>query len=153
MRFELSRTFAAPRVAGYEYMTDLHTWHEWAPVCIPDVEGAKFKTVGDLVAYRYRPMGIPLRGTMTLVEKVEGERVRYRFSQKTFPDVEMEWLFHNAGAHAFTLTVMVEVADPTWWDKTYQWMSMIPVTLKRDVNATLQTLHEHFSLHEVKKAS
>lgn len=154
MMFEVSRTYPAPRMAGYEYMTDLTTWHEWAPLCIPNAEEAEFEKNGDLVAYRYRMMGVPIRGTMKLVDAEPGVGFTMLFEQKAFPGINMRWRFGNAGAHAFTLDVAVDLAEPNWWDKTYQRISMVPMTMKRDVRMSMEKLHDHFvHAHEVKKAS
>lgn len=154
MMFEVSRTFPAPRMAGYEYVTDLTTWHEWAPLSVLDGEDAPFEKPGDAVAYRYRMMGVPIRGTLKLVEAEPGQSFTILFEQKTFPAIRMQWHFGNAGAHAFTLDVIVDLAEPNWWDKTYRRISTVPMTMKRDVRVAMDRLHDHFAhAHEVKKAS
>lgn len=151
MRFELSRTFPTPRREGFEYLTDLATWSEWSPICIPDAEGAKFTKPKDVVSYSYRPLGIPIRGTMHLVDVEPGELLKLRFGQKAFSDVEMAWHFENAGAHAFTLTVTIDIEDTNWWDKTYQWISMMPTVIKRDMRHAMDALHTHFAHPEVEE--
>lgn len=154
MRFGMSRTFPAPRRSGFNYLTDLTTWEEWSPIAIPEAEGVRFDSETDSVLYRYRPVGVPVKGQMRLLEAKDGEFWKLRFEQKAFADVDMTWRFENAGAHAFTLTVLVEIEDPKWWDRTYQWISMIPWAIKRDVLRSMDDLHRHFThLHEIRTAS
>jgi hypothetical protein len=74
-----------------------------------------------------------------------------RFEQKGFPHVDMIWSFENAGAHAFTVDVLLETHDTEWWDKTYEWISMMPVWIKRDIRHALEALHEHFVHPEAEK--
>lgn len=125
-------------------MTDLTTWHRWSPITVPGVGTVGFAKKGDKAAFVYRPFGIPVGGTMHLVDLRPAEMWSVRFEQKGFPAVDMTWSFENAGAHAFTVDVIVETKDKEWWDKTYQWVSMMPVWIKRDIRHALEALHEHF---------
>lgn len=144
MRYEMSRTLPSPRRDGYDYITDLATWEDWSPISIPDAKDVQFAQSDDVAPFNYRPLGIPLRGTMRLVDATPGEHWQVRFEQRAFMDVDMEWKFENAGAHAFTLTVVLEINDSDWWDKTYEWVSMIPLWIKRDIRRSFENLHDHF---------
>lgn len=144
MRYEISRTLPAPRREGYEYLTDLTTWSEWSPISIPSAGDLRFSRIGDVAPFGYRPLGIPMKGTMRLVDVEPGESWHVCFEQRAFMDVDMLWTFENAGAHAFTLTVAVEIEDSEWWDKTYEWVSMIPLWIRRDIRQAFEALHKHF---------
>lgn len=144
MRYEISRTLPSPRREGYDYITDLTTWEQWSPISISDAEVVQFSQIDDVTPFVYRPLGIPVKGTMRLTELTPGERWQVRFEQRAFMDVDMEWAFENAGAHAFTLTVSLEVDDAEWWDKTYEWVSMVPLWIKRDIRRAFERLHHHF---------
>jgi hypothetical protein len=149
MRYEFSRTLPAPRREGYAYMTDLTTWGGWSPIEIPDADSVGFDEAGDSASFVYRPVGIPVRGTMHLVDLRPGESWTVRFEQKGFADVEMSWSFSNAGAHAFTVDVTVETQDIDWWDTLYEWIALVPVWIRRDLRRALETLHEHYLHPEI----
>lgn len=151
MRYQISRTLPSPRREGYEYLTDLTKWSEWSPIQIVEPESAKLSKPGDVVSYVYKPLGLPMKGSMALLERTPGEKWRVRFQQRAFMDIEMTWSFENAGAHAFTIDVDLEIDDSEWWDKTYEWISMMPMWIKRDIRRALDTLHEHFAHPEVEK--
>lgn len=120
MRYEISRTLPSPRPEGYEYLTDLTKWSEWSPVRIVEPESARLSKPGDTVSYVYKPLGIPVKGTMALIDRRPGELWKVRFQQKAFMDIDMTWAFENAGAHAFTMDIELEIDDSEWWDKTYE---------------------------------
>ncbi len=149
MQFALSRTFPARRLEGFEYMMDLTTWKVWSPIAIVKPSEATFAKKGDSVEFIYRPLGIPIFGTLHLVDFKEGEFVEMRFEQPAFGDVIMKWMFENAGAHAFTFTSTFEVIEPTWWEKTMHRMSMVFPAMRRDVRESFELLHAHFTEHEV----
>lgn len=151
MRYETSRTLPSPRREGYDYITDLKTWEQWSPVSIPDAEAVPFSKEDDVAPFIYRPLGVPVKGTMRLVTLTPGELVQLRFEHRAFMDIDLTLAFENAGAHAFTLTVALEIEDAEWWDRTYEWMSMVPVWLKRDIRRSLESLHRHF-MHPMTEA-
>jgi hypothetical protein len=154
VQYTLSRTFPAKRMDGFTYMMDPKTWQAWSPLTIPQPEEVAFANKGDIAAYTYRPLAVPLHGTIHLEEVRSGEFVAMRFEQRAFGDVRMTWSFDNAGAHAFTLDLTVEVVEPTWWEKTLHRMSLVPPAIHRDARKALEALHEHFAAHEVaEKAS
>lgn len=151
MRYEISRTLPSPRREGYDYLTDLRTWDQWSPIAIPDAEAARFSQTDDVVPFVYKPLGLPVKGTMRLTDATPGEVWRVRFEHRAFMDIEMTWAFENAGAHAFTLTVSLEIDDAEWWDKTYEWISMVPLWMKRDIRRSLESLHDHFMHPDVEE--
>lgn len=148
MQFAFSRTFPARRAEGFEYLMDLTTWKAWNPIEIRRPSEASFVKKGDKVDFTYRPLGIPVHGRLFLEEIRKGEFVEMRFEQGAFGDVLMKWQFENAGAHAFTLTAMFEVVEPTWWEKTMHRMSMVLPAMRRDVRESFEALHDHFAAHE-----
>ena len=154
MQFVFSRTFPARRTIGFEYLMDLKSWKAWNPIEVKRPSEASFAKKGDVVDFSYAPLGIPFHGKLTLEDIKDGEFIEMRFEQSAFGDVLMKLMFENAGAHAFTLTAMFEVIEPTWWEKTMHRMSMVFPAMRRDVRESFEMLHEHFVAHEeVVKAS
>lgn len=123
-------------------MCDPTTWQSWNRVGVADE--AEFASPGDVMAYSYRPLAIPIRGRIRLEEFREDEILVMRFEQRTFGDVRITWAFENAGAHAFTLDAKVEISEPHWWDTVLHRMSFVVPALRRDVRHALDALHEHF---------
>lgn len=144
MRYVLTRTFPIPRREGFAYVTDLRTWELWAPIRVPDAEGAEFAAVGDATTYEYAPLGIRLSGTMTLAEIEPDTSLLLRFEQRAFPDVELSLSFENAGAHATTMTAALEFEEPNWWDVALHRALLVVPAMKRDLRRTLERLDVHF---------
>jgi hypothetical protein len=145
MHVEISRTFPAPRKAGFEYVTNLATWHEWSAITIPEGGEAGFTSAGDVAAYTYKPLGVPLHGTMFLQGIRAPEVLKVMFQQRAFADVHLGMDFENAGAHAFTLTVTLDVDEPTWWDRSLHWLTLAPAIMRRDIRRSLEGLHTRFT--------
>jgi hypothetical protein len=154
MHLEMSRTFPVPRKEGFAYVIDPATWAEWSPIEIGKPEEVRFSKAGDLVAFTYRPVGIPIHGKATIEAITPGEFTEILFTQRAFSDVKMRWEFDNAGAHAFTMRVTVDWDDDQWWLKTMHFLSLVPAAIRRDIGRSFDRLHHHFvAAHEVKKAS
>jgi hypothetical protein len=155
MHLEMSRTFPVPRKDGFAYIINPETWEEWSPIEVAQPEEVQFGKVGDLVAFTYRPLAFPIHGQVTLEAIEPGDMAKLLFAQRGFTDVTMRWEFANAGAHAFTLHVVMDWEDEGWWQKTVHYLSLMPPAIRRDVTKAFDRLQEHFlAVHApAKKAS
>lgn len=154
MQLVMSRTFPARKMDGFTFMMDPAGWPSWNPVTVRHAGQVSFASKGDTVAYGYKMLGLTVHGRLHLEHTAPGEFAAMRFVQGGFSDVTMRWDFHNAGAHAFTLTVTIDVLEPTWWEKTLHRASLLTPALRRDVHKAFDALHEHFVAQaETAKAS
>lgn len=143
MRIEMSRTFPVPREPGYAYVMDPEFWVDWTPI---KVVGSKdFTKKGDVVALEYRMLGVPVSGEMKLLGVEPGHHAEVGVHFTGSPLMKMELEFANAGAHAFTLKMVVMADEPeNFWETSLRFMSMVVPTVRHELRLMLDRLHLHF---------
>ena len=153
VQIEMLKTFPVARKTGFAFFTDLMRWPEWSPFEVEGAERARFRKKGDELTVRYRPFRIPVHGTMVLDEVVDNELIVATMSFPGAPAVHARFTFHTAGTHAFVLEAAMGLEAGHWFERSLQWMTLLPVIVRRDLRKSLERAHALMAEGVVKKAA
>ena len=146
MRIELSRTYPVPRETGFAYVMDPEYWTDWLK--IDAVDPKAFAKKGDVVDVRFHTLFMSLLGKIELLEVDPGHMAKLGIHHVGLVPMELTFEFANAGAHAFTLT-LVMTADPESLVERSMWFVMLAEPAMRlSLPPALDRLHTHFIAHE-----
>lgn len=142
-----SRSYPVERKEAFAYLTNPSTWPDYYSgiVDIDDAEAATFDEAGDTVDFTYSLLGRRIKGSATIDEIREGELVRHTARVSGLPDVHQSWEYRDTDT-GFAVDVTLTTEESTrFLGKTVD-RFVIPRTLQRDIERTLDKLEDVFAL-------
>lgn len=150
---KVTKTFPTTRKAGFAFFLDLARWPEWTPFLVDGEEEARLAEKGDEVGVVYRLLGVPVPGTVTLEEVVDGELIAATLRFPGLPAITETFELHGTGTHAFVLEASLTWADGSRLSRTLPWVAMLPLRIRRDLRASLDKAHAIFAAGVLERAA
>jgi hypothetical protein len=147
LKTELTREFAVPTKAAYDYLNSFRSWPAWYAgiLEILDPEKGAWKAKGDKVRFAYRLLGRRVEGVAILEEKREGELTAFHTEVSKLPNVRYEYHYESKGTAACQLRVVLQTEEPTsFFGKAIDRM-VLPRVLERDLRQSLDNLQDIFA--------
>jgi hypothetical protein len=144
----MARTYSVPRKKVFDYLNDFTTWPSWytGVLEILNPEDAAWNKPGDKVRFAYKLLGRRLEGECVLDEVIAAELVKFTATMPMVGEVHQEWAYHDQGDGSVTIEVGMETAEPTSFFGKVIDRTVIPRVLERDLEHTLDTLEETFTI-------
>ena len=141
------RAFDVARKDAFEYLTTPANWPAFYSglIEVVDANGAGFAKAGDQVGFKYSLLGRVVHGVATLEEIQYGESVRHTVAVPGLPDVHQEWQYLDRGEGCEVSVTMNSGEASTFMGRAID-RFVIPRTLSRDLERTLENISEMFAL-------
>jgi len=141
------RTYPVERKEAFSYLTNPGTWPDYYSgiIEVDDPDAATFANAGDTVGFTYALLGRRLPGQATIDEVREGELVRHTARVGGLPDVHQTWRYRDTDG-GFEVEVTLETeGTANFFGKVIDRL-VVPRTLQRDIERTLDRLEDVFAL-------
>ena len=141
------RAFDVAREDAFEFLTTPANWPAFysGVIEVVDSDSAVFAKAGDEVAFRYSLLGRVLDGVATLEEISYGESIRHTVTVPGLPPVHQEWEYSDREAGCEVSVTMNSGEATSFMGKAID-RFVIPRTLSRDLERTLENISEMFFL-------
>ncbi len=147
----ISRRFAFPLRAGYEYISDLGRWPEYWPDLVRLAPESRWSEPGDVARLTLRLLGRPRDLELTLSRVEPYELIAYTSVQRGLPAARHERHFAADGA-GFAYRIVVEVAPRTGLHGPYDRL-VVRRAVERAARQTVENLERRFAELSARPAS